>query len=347
MTGLPQMKTFGNRTAAPAAVATTQAPSSAGKSGLLALLAGLSAIVAVHVWLNILKVPLVRPVGPLFGQAPASQEGWAAWYLPPLAAAILTFLILRLYFRRPHRWTVLAFASAGAFAVLFGAWAAFWVKNIGYTWYFVPGASTAMIVGVQLPMGAFALGRALDIVLIRVPLLLLTGAAVGGFIGAITKFPLLGTWSKAADTPPARPAMVSEPVPMQAPPYSAGWFARLGTTVFMALLGGAVGYGLPFVGLLVMPIAGLVWFFVSFRDGRYSFRNVAIGSVVIAFLSSLPLTLALMDRETLLLSMATRVPFFLLVSVGTIKLVLFLSRKFRRVPTANESSVEAAIPQTK
>jgi len=336
------------------AITTAQEPSSAGKFGLLGLLAGISAVVAVHIWLNILRVPLVRPVGALFGQAPASQEGWAAWYLPPLAAAVLTLLILRLYFRRPHRWTTLAFAVAGLVAVLFGAWAALWVKNIGYTWYFAPGASTAMIVGVQLPMSGFAFGRALELMLLKMPLLLLIGAAAGGLIGAIAKFPLRASGYQAADAPPVRVGATPEPTQAPTTPHSAGWFARLGTTVFMALMGGAVGYGAPAVGLIVMPIVGLVWFFVSFRHGRYAFRNVAIGSAVIAFLSSLPLTIAMMHPttrgagfETLILSMATRLPFFLLVSVGIIKAVLFLSKKLRRVPVASTSSIEAAIPQTK
>ena len=54
----------------------------------------------------------------------------------------------------------LVYALGGSlFAVVFGAWAACWVKNIGYTWYFVEGASVAAILAVQPHMAMLALGR--------------------------------------------------------------------------------------------------------------------------------------------------------------------------------------------
>src|SRR5262249_2818782 len=114
----------------------------------------MAALAAAHFWVNIIRVPMARPVCPLFGQGPASNEGWAPWYAPLPFAAVLTLLVLHLYFRRLHRWTVMGLAGGGLFAVEFGGWAAFWVKNIGYTWYFVPNATIVAILSVQLPMSA-------------------------------------------------------------------------------------------------------------------------------------------------------------------------------------------------
>jgi hypothetical protein len=70
---------------------------------------------------------------------------------------------------------------------------------------------------------------------------------------------------------------------------------------------------------------------VSFRHGRYAFTNVLIGSLAIALVAALPLTLFLpamlppgalaggLDLGFLLFAVGTRAPVFVLVSIGLIK----------------------------
>src|SRR5262249_1459005 len=157
------------------------------------------------------------------GQGPASNEGWAPWYAPLTFAAVLTLAILHLYFRRIHRWTVLGLAGGGLFAVEFGGWAAFWVKNIGHTWYFVPNATIAAILSVHRPMSAVALGHATR-VFMQMPLLLAIGAVAGAVVGLVVGLPLRHSAAAApADTAPKLTA------PKLAAPKVAGWTARIST----------------------------------------------------------------------------------------------------------------------
>jgi len=226
---------------APSVAADAAAPSALVRTVVMAGFAIMAALVAAHFWFNIIRVPMVRPVGPLFGQGPASNEGWAPWYAPLLFAAVLTLSILHLYFRRIHRWTVLGLAGGGLFAVEFGGWAAFWVKNIGYTWYFVPNATIVAILSVQLPMSAVALGHATQ-VFMQMPLLLAIGAVAGAVVGLVLGLPLRNSAAAA---------------PAAAAPRVAGWRARISTSVLMGLLGGAVSsLGVWITGIVFGSIVG-------------------------------------------------------------------------------------------
>jgi hypothetical protein len=343
------MTTFGKRTLyappAPAAITApadvSHGPWKASRLIVMTVFAVLAALVAVHFWINILRVPWVRPVGALFGAGPATQQGWAAWYVSPLFAAALTLAMLAFYFRRPQRWTLLALAAAGIFAVVFGAWAAHWVKNIGYTWYFAPGASIVKILSVQPPMAVTALGRAMQ-VLMQVPLLVAIGAAAGAVAALMLRLPLYAAAGGPAVGGQAQAAT----------PQIAGWPARLCTAVLIGLLAGAVAsFGVPSIGVVVAAIAGLIWFFVSFRDGQYVFVSVLIGSAAIAVLTGLPFALVTMqpsfggfggglgriggagggfgsgfDWKLLVFGALLRLPVLVLLSVGLIKAALLMSR---------------------
>src|SRR5438105_11222275 len=291
------METFGKRTmlTPPATVVALQeqacAHSRTSRRAVMAVFAGLAALAAAHVWINILRVPWERPVGALFNAGPAVKEGWAAWYVAPMFAAVLTLVLLDRYFRRPHRWTLFALATAGLFAVVFGAWAACWVKNIGYTWYFVEGASVAAILAVQPHMAMLALGRGAQ-VFMREPLLLTIGATAGVVAALVLKLPL------RALGPTAPTGSAGEPM-LAATTQVAGWTARLIAAALMAMLGGAIAsYGTPIIGLVMAPVVGLIWFLVSFRGGRYAFMNVLAGSGIIAVVAALPLALALASMQS-------------------------------------------------
>ena len=252
----------------------------------LAALAGLAALTTLHVWFNILHVAWVRPLGALFDASQAVREGWAAWYVPSTFAAVLTFALLHLYFRRPQRWTLLALAVAGLCAAVFGTWAAYWVKNIGYTWYFVPGATVAAILGVQPQMAAMAFARAAHLLAEQL-LLLAIGAVAGLLVGLVLRVPfrVVASTTATREVAPATMATIE-------PPQRAGLPARLTTAALMAALaGGVASLRIPLIGIAIAPFAGLIWYFVSFRDGFYRFWNVVLGSTAIAFLIGLPLAL--------------------------------------------------------
>jgi hypothetical protein len=313
------------RTLAPSVAAGAAAPSTLVRSAVMAGFAIVAALAAAHFWFNIIRVPIVRPVGPLFGQGPASNEGWAPWYAPLTFAAVLTLSILHLYFRRIHRWTVLGLAGGGLFAVEFGGWAAFWVKNIGYTWYFVPNATIVAILSVQLPMSAVALGHATR-VFMQMPLLLAIGAVAGAVVGLVLGLPLRHS---AAAAP-------ADAAPKVAAPKVAGWTARISTSVLMGLLGGAVSsLGVWITGIVFGSVVGLIWFFISFRGGRYAFMNVLVGSATIGVVMAVPFAAVMahpslegrFDVKMVALHALARLPVFLLISVGVIKIALRTARK--------------------
>jgi hypothetical protein len=98
---------------------------------------------------------------------------------------------------------------------------------------------------------------------------------------------------------------------------------------------------MPFFALAVPPLAALVWWFVSFRGGRYDFINVLMGSALLALILMLPLFLALalapatdgyqtgsygFDPATLALGFVMRTPVYLLVSIIVIRITLALSK---------------------
>src|ERR1044072_7639905 len=126
------MTSFGLRETTLAAVAPSVAAS---VHLILAAFAVPATLTALYVWFYILKMPLERPIGPLFGNGPAPREGRAAWDVARPVAFALPYAVFWLYFRRTHRWTVLGFVLAGALAIVLGGTGGFWGKHIGYTWY--------------------------------------------------------------------------------------------------------------------------------------------------------------------------------------------------------------------
>jgi hypothetical protein len=279
-----------------------------------------AALTAAYLWFYILKMPLDRPVAPLFGNAQAQREGWAAWYVAPPAAFALTYAVFWLYFRKAHRRTLVGFALAGAVAIALGGTAAFWVKNIGYTWYFVPNADIVAIGSVLAPMFSVAFGRAVHALIVHAPLSLAAGALFGAIAGLLMDLP----WRRTRETAIAVSAAGGAPAPGQA-----GWIGRIVTTGLMTLFVTTVAAaGMPSGAVLVAPLIALTWWFVAFPDGRYDFTNVLMGSALLGLISTLPFFLALaqmsagFDPATLALGIVTRTPVYLLVSIVAIKITL-------------------------
>jgi hypothetical protein len=354
---------FGKRILSPssdAAASVTQhmhAPSAGARRAALAMFAVLAAVTAAHVWISILQVPWERPVGALFSARPASKQGWAAWYFAPIFSALLALLLLHLYFRRPRRWSLLGLAVAGAAAILFGAWGAYWVKNIGYAWYFLPGTTIGSILGAQPYMAPANLWNALDLAF-RQPLLVSIGAMAGVVAALALHLPVRAAApvGRAHDDPPA--GQIALPATR---PRAAGWPARLITAALMALVGGTLAsldqaYLLAkesivdallseltvfrsSMFIIVTLMTGLIFFFVSFRNGRHAFGRVLAGSAAMSLLSLLPIATAMTIAlglagvgvivAPLLTAAIMWTPLYLLLSIGLIKLALLLSHRPR------------------
>jgi hypothetical protein len=330
------MKSFGKRIVT--AMAPSAPPSSASPPRFarvaLAAIALSAAFTAVFVWRFILRVPLERPVGPLFGNA-LPPEGWAAWYVAPLVAFALTLGLFHLYFRKSRRWTVLGLTLAGAIAILVGSTVAFWVKNIGYTWYSVPGASIVDIGGALVPMLAFAFGRGAYALNGFAPLSFPIGALFGTVVALCLKLPW---WSPAV----AVEASARTPVQAAAPEPKAGMVGRLATTALMTLfVTMATTAEIRSGAVKVAPLMALIWWFLSFRAGEYAFINALKGSAVLSLISTLPFFLAPaatpvwdwltiggqgLNPAVLALGFFVRMPVYLLVSVILIKIALVLSK---------------------
>jgi hypothetical protein len=273
-----------------------------------------AALTAAYVWFYILKIPLDRPVGPLFGDAQARPEGWAAWYVAPAVAFVLTYAVFWLYFRKTHRWTVLGFALAGTIAIMFGGTAAFGVKNIGYTWYFVPNAGIVVIGSALAPMFSFAFGRAVHALIDHAPLSFSAAALFGAITGLLLDLP----WRYTRKTVSAKSGAGGAPAPVQA-----GWIGRIVTTALMTLFVTTVAAaGMPGGAILAAPVIAGTWWLVSFADGRYEFNNVLMGSALLGLISTLPLFLGVPDPATLVLGIVTRTPMYLLVSIVAIRVTL-------------------------
>jgi hypothetical protein len=321
---------FGRGTAAiPLAAALPSSAPCAGVAHLvLAGLAAAAALVAMFVWFEVIKVPLERPVGPLFDNPrTALREGWAPWHVAPPASFALSFALFWLYFRRAHRWTVLALALAGVIAVVLGSTVAYWVKNIGYTWYSVPDATALAIIGVQGPMFGMAFGRGVQALIQHAPLMFPTAALLGT---------ALALW---LDLPWRRQAAAAQ---------QAGIVARIVTTALMTLFIATVAVvGLIISAAPLLPFIAATWWFVSFRHGRYDFGHLLLGSALHGVISTLPLALPFsmspgfaapqdqsIDLSALALGCMTRAPIYLLVGFVLIRITLVLSRGTDKALTA-------------
>jgi hypothetical protein len=262
-------------------------------------------------------------MGPLFGSAPASQQGWAAWYVAPVVAAALGLALHYAFVVRPKRTTVAAMAIAGCGMALLGVTIVFLVKNIGYTWYFVPGATILAIVSVVVPMTFQALGNAVA-TLADHPLLLPAAGSVAALAALLLRLPLRALHAPALPPrPTAEPAARPEQEPRTAskPMVFLTAFVMALFAAFLALAG----------GLVIGPLAGLVWLLVSFRSGVYSLRNVAIGSAVIGALTTLPLVMgshfiSATGSLYLLIQVAVlKFPILFIVSIALIRAAVALS----------------------
>jgi hypothetical protein len=302
---------FGRRPAAPS----TEAPGrSMAALASAVVLPAIAATVAAYAWIYILKVPFDRPVGPLFSSAPASREGWAAWYVAPLVAAVLALALHYRFVLRPQRMTVAAMAVAGCGMSLLGATVALLVKNIGYTWYFVPGTTLMAIIGAVLPMAWVAFGNGIALLGEHPSLFFVPGIAAA-LLACVARLPL-----RAERVHALQPV---QPVNLR----SAGRPVVIGTAFVMAVFAGFFGLAAP---QLVVPFAGITWMFVSFRHGKYSLRNIAIGSFVLGALTTLPILIgpnlnSSVGLYFLIEIVALRFPIFFVLSVGLIKAALFLS----------------------
>ena len=104
----------------------------------------------------------------------------------------------------------------------------------------------------------------------------------------------------------------------------------------MGLLGGAVSSLRVWItGIVFGSIVGLIWFFISFRGGRYAFMNVLVGSAAIGVVIAVPFAAVMahpslegrFEWKMVALHALARLPVFVLISVGVIKIALRTARK--------------------
>lgn len=313
---------------------------------VLAALALPAAFTAAYIWFFVLKMPLERPVDALFGNPQVPREGWAAWYVAPLVAFMLTYVVFWLYFRSTQRWTVLGFALGGTIAVVFGNTLAFWIKNVGYHWYYGPGDIAASI-RVLWPMFAFSFGRVTHVLMVHAPLIFAAGALSGTVMALVLDLP----WRRRQAAPPTRLSTLAF-----AP--DAGRLGRIVTTVLMTLfVARETADQILFCTIVVAPLTALIWWFLSFRGGRYDFGNVMMGSALLAVVPALAFFFALaqmrgidgfqvqangFDRAMVAIGLVTRTLVYLLVSIIVIRIILALSK----AASTAMARVHPAIPKS-
>lgn len=181
---------------------------------IIGVLSAVAMLVTLHVWFNVLLIPLELPSPSLFapprggpppmwmGPGEKPKDGWTVWYLPTLVTAFLASVALARLTRKRERWTVLSMAIAGCTAVIIGATIACWAEHNGYIWYFRPEMTPRLLLGVQGELVVTSLVEGLGVVVNQWPILLI-GSAAGGVCALVVGAPLRRQTAAPAHSPHA------------------------------------------------------------------------------------------------------------------------------------------------
>jgi hypothetical protein len=249
---------------------------------------GVAMLVTLHVWFNVLRIPLEMPSPSLFaaprggppplwiGAGEKPKDGWTVWYLPVLVTAFVASVILARLTRRRERWSVLSMTLAGCVTVLIGATVACWAEHNGYMWYFRPEMTPRLLLNVQGKLVMTSLGEGLAVLIKQWPVLLI-GSAAGAVCALAVGAPLRREAVAPASAPPR-----TEPLD-----DSADLTARIVSTIVL-MIASQLGHNLghPYVLLATGCCISLAWFTIAFPRVEFSFKRLLLGSLVAAMVSA-------------------------------------------------------------
>lgn len=257
-------------------------PSPTMRWAAVAVLSGIAMLATLHVWFNVLKIPLELPSPSLF-TAPregflrgSQRSSWLAWYIPLLTTAFFALVVLARLTRKRDRWSVLSMTVAGCVAVMIGMTVACWAEHNGFMWHYKPEMTLRLLLSIQGQLTATSFGEAIALLSTQW-LLLAIGAAVGAGFAVAAGVPLKRSRSNASNT------TATDPLEARTEPT-----ARIVSAVILLILsqiGSARGH--PYYMLAAGICIALVWFAVAFPKVEYNFKRLLLGSVSAAAIGSI------------------------------------------------------------
>lgn len=255
---------------------------------IIGVLCAVAMLVTLHVWFNVLRIPLEMPSPSLFaaprggppplwmGPGEKPKDGWTVWYLPVLVTAFVASVILARLTRKRGRWSVLSMAIAGCTATVIGATVACWAEHNGYMWYFRPEMTLRDLLGVQGELVTVSLNEGVAVLFQQWPVLL-TGSAAGVLCAFAVGAPL----RRGAEAPASAPPRI-EPAD-----ESNDLTARIVSTIAI-LIASQIGndFGHRYIMLATGCCIAIAWFTIAFRRVEFSFKRLLLGSLVAATVSA-------------------------------------------------------------
>jgi hypothetical protein len=174
---------YGKRTfqSRPSGTATNNC--SALQSGyLMVAFMAIGLIVSLDLWFYVHKMPIERPYVGLFPTQPKDREGWAPFWVPPLAAMLLGLALSQIVHRAAKSLTIIKAGMLSLLMVVAASGLTSLIKNIGFVLYYVPGAGVMDVLGVLPAMASLNMAEGiLDLGLEAPELLLLAAFSAAGY----------------------------------------------------------------------------------------------------------------------------------------------------------------------
>ena len=139
-------------------------------------------IVSLDLWFYVHKMPIERPYAGLFPSQPHDREGWAPFWIPPLAAMLLGLAASLIVRRGAKSLTVIKVSMLSLLMIVMTSGLTSLIKNIGFVLYFVPGAGVMNVLSVLPTMASHNMAEGiLDLGLEAPELLLLAVFSAAGY----------------------------------------------------------------------------------------------------------------------------------------------------------------------
>lgn len=139
-------------------------------------------IVSLDLWFYVHKMPIERPYAGLFPSQPHDREGWAPFWIPPLAAMFLGLASSLIVRRAAKSLTVIKVGMLSLLMIVMTSGLTSLIKNIGFVLYFVPGAGVMDVLRVLPTMASLNMAEGIiDLGLEAPELLLLAAFSAAGY----------------------------------------------------------------------------------------------------------------------------------------------------------------------